>query len=90
MIRCKATSKFTLEKFDELENLNRATGQKEKGWIYTNDEFECKQAMADYLSGNNKYGKSFVEILEVIPEVTPQDDKPIKQTKSKKKKTSKK
>lgn len=90
MIRCKATSKFTLEKFDELKNLKRATGENAKGHLYVNDEFECEQAMADYLFGNNKYGKSFVEILEVIPEVTPQDDKPIKQTKSKKKKTSKK
>ena len=83
MIRCEALDEFSLSRFRELKNIERAKADKnETGWLYKGDKFECKQDLADYLNGANDYKKSFVRILEVIPI---QEERKTKQTKKSKK-----
>ena len=69
MIKCEVIKRFSLERFGELKNIERASAKKDEGELYVGDRFECDKEIADYLNGNNIYGKSFIKILEVIPEV---------------------
>lgn len=66
MIKCEVIENFTLEKFDELENIIRK-GADTKGKLYVGDTFECDEEMAKYLNGENSYNKSVIKVLEVIP-----------------------
>lgn len=69
MIKVKAIVEFTLEKFNELKNIERFNPDaNEKGKIYVGDIFECDKEMSDYLLGENKTKKAVVEVIEVIPE----------------------
>lgn len=80
-VRVKVKEFFSLGKFNELEELVRANAENDKyGELYAGDTFLCTKEMAEYLSGKNKYGKSFLEeeILEVIP-----DEKPKRKRKKK-------
>lgn len=95
MIKLQALENFTLERFDELQNIERKNPNKnEKGKLYENDEFECNKELADYLLGNNAIHRAVVKVIEIIPEVNVKIDgdalakEVIKQTK--KKKSSKK
>lgn len=89
MVRLKVTEGFDLAKFDELKELVRANARNdEKGHLYRDDMFLCTQEMAEYLTGNNKYKKSFAEVIEVIPEVKIEKEE-IKPVKIKTKKTTK-
>lgn len=68
MIKCEVIiDNFTLKAFDELKNIKRAR-RDVKGTLYLGDTFECTEKMADYLTGNNQYGKAVVKIIEVVPE----------------------
>lgn len=67
MIKCEVIKEFTLEKFDELKNIQRRSIET-KGKLYVGDTFECDKAMADYLLGDNKDKHVVVKIIEVIPE----------------------
>lgn len=69
MVKCEVTKNFTLEKFDELENLKRKSIN-ERGSLFVGDTFCCNQEMADYLTGNNAKKSVVVKILEVVPEST--------------------
>lgn len=69
MVKLEALEDFTLGRFDELENITRANeGKNEKGWVYLGDVFECKEDLYNYLTGDNKYERTFVRVIEVIPE----------------------
>ena len=80
MIKCETIQEFTLEKFDELQNIKRIS-KNQVGKLFVGDTFECSKEMADYLTGNNKNGDVVVRIIEVKPE--------IKEEKPKKKKVKK-
>lgn len=67
MIKLQAIESFTLERFDELENIERV-GQDTYGRINTNDKFECTKDLADYLLGDNPVKRAVVKVIEVIPE----------------------
>lgn len=70
MVRLKVTEDFDLGKFDELKELVRFNAMNDtKGHLYINDMFLCTQEMAEYLTGNNKYNRTFAEVIEVIPDV---------------------
>ena len=87
MIKVKVIENFTLGKFNELTNIVRKS-KDEDGSLFVGDIFECTQEMADYLTGNNKEKRAFVEVIEVIPEKEikeeVKEEKP-KRTRSKKK-----
>lgn len=67
MIKCEVIKEFTLEKFDELKNIQRRRIDT-KGKLYVGDTFECDKEMADYLMGDNKNKQVVVKVIEVEPE----------------------
>lgn len=67
MIKLKALENFSLERFEEIQNIERA-GKEAKKWINKNDKFECNKDLADYLLGNNPLGRPVVKVIEVEPE----------------------
>lgn len=101
MIRCEVVEKFTLKKFNELQNIERFSKEHEdkkyNGYLFAKDKFECSQEMAEYLTGNNPLKKQVVRIIEVQPEkeekpeiqitteTTPEKPKATKKKKSSKK-----
>ena len=68
MIKLRTIKVFTLEKFNELQNVKRATGSDNYGVLYVGDTFECNEEMAKYLTGDNKLKLKVAEIVEIIPE----------------------
>lgn len=66
MIKARANQDFSLERFNELKNIQRFR-KEEEGKIFKNDIFECEEDLADYLSGNNKLNIKVIDIIEVIP-----------------------
>lgn len=104
MIKVKVIEKFNLNETDynNLVNLKRASIDV-KGKLFVNDEFECTETLAKYLSGENKYNKPYIEVIEVdntkMPKLKEEIETPvetitaelkIKPKKITKKKTSKK
>ena len=93
MIKVKVTSQFTLGAFKELKNIVRANPQKDKeNYLFVGDTFECTDKMAKYLGGENQQNKSFVEVIEIIPEKEIQDviQKAVDEATPKTKRTRKK
>jgi len=90
MIKCKVIKEFTLSKFSELKNIKRANLDTD-GRLYVNDEFECDNEMAEYLTGKNDKGNVVVKVIEIIPEkVIEKEEVEQEAKKPTKKKTSKK
>lgn len=67
MIKVQVIDEFTLEKFNELKNIERARIDV-KGKLFIGDKFECSKEMCDYLLGNNHLNKAVVKVIEVAPE----------------------
>lgn len=67
MIKCKVIENFTLEKFNQLENVKKVETRKGNEFG-VGDTFECTEKMADYLTGNNALNKIVVKVIEVEPE----------------------
>lgn len=86
MIKCEVIENFTLEKFNQLENVKKVEIRKGNEFG-VGDTFECTEKMADYLTGNNALNKIVVKVIEVEPE---QVEEVKTEQKPKKKKTSKK
>lgn len=102
MIKCEVIESFTLEKFNQLENVKKVETRKGNEFG-VGDTFECTEKMADYLTGNNALNKTVVKVIEVKPEQVEEakvEDNAFKEENSidvidegikpKKKKTSKK
>jgi len=94
MVRLQATQDFTLEAYNQIKIIKRANEEKdEQGWVYANDELECNETMADYLTGGNEKKIVVAKIIEVIPEVKKNEtieDTIIKEERKETKKRSKK
>lgn len=86
MIKCKVIENFTLEKFNQLENVKKIEIRKDNEFG-VGDTFECTEKMADYLTGNNALNKTVVKVIEVVPE---QLEEVKTEQKPKRKKTGKK
>lgn len=69
MIKCEAIKEFTLERFNELKNIQRKSIEV-KGKILIGDTFECEKELADYLLGENDKNIVVVKVIEVIPEIS--------------------
>ena len=102
MIKVEVIEEFTLERFDELKNIQRKSIEV-KGRLFVGDTFECDEDMVKYLTGNNEQGKTVVKVIEVKPEIKILSQSPIEELekamnvktkittiKTKKKKSSKK
>ena len=70
MIKVEVIESFTLERFNELKNIERV-GQDTKNKLNVGDKFECAKELADYLLGDNKLKRPFVRVIEIIPVETP-------------------
>lgn len=91
MIKCKTIKEFTLKKFKELKNIERANDVYVEGKLYVGDTFECNKDMVDYLLGDNPKKEVVIEVIEVIPEEKIKEEvKPKKEVKKTTKKKSKK
>lgn len=66
MIKVEVIDNFTLEKYDELKNIERHSNSS-GNYFKVRDIFECTEEMAKYLTGNNDQKKVVVKVLEVIP-----------------------
>lgn len=66
MIKVEALQEFTLARFNEIENIERAR-RDETGKLFTGDKFECEKELCDYLLGANPLGKAVVKVIEVVP-----------------------
>lgn len=93
MIKCEVIEKFNLKDFAKLKNIKRVAKNVE-GKLFVGDTFECDEAMADYLTGNNVLKKAVVKVIEVTKkEITKEakiveeiiEEQPKKKTKNKKK-----
>lgn len=67
MIKCEVIENFTLEKFNQLENVKKVEIRKGNEFG-VGDTFDCTEKMADYLTGNNALNKTVVKVIEVEPE----------------------
>ena len=66
MIRCEVIEPFTLERFNELKDIEWK-GVETPGRLNVGDKFLCEKELADYLNGGNSKQKVVVKIIEVIP-----------------------
>ena len=83
MIKVEVIEDFTLGKFNELKNIERANPNKnEDGHLYKNDKFDCNEEMAKYLGGENGEHRAFVKIIEIIPKEVTEEEKPKRRRKS--------
>lgn len=101
MIKCEVIENFTLEKFNQLENVKKVEIRKSNEFGIR-DTFDCTEKMADYLTGNNALNKTVVKVIEVEPEKIEEVEEPkviideekvkeiVVDKKHKKKKSSKK
>ena len=64
MIKLQALENFTLERFNEIQDIERA-GREQKNWINKNDTFKCSKDLADYLLGDNPLKRPVVKVIEV-------------------------
>jgi len=85
MIKLEVTERFTLQRFDELKDIERI-GTATYGQLFVGDKFWCEKELADYLMGNNKLNKSFVKVIEIMPEKEVKEEK-LEKPKKKKKST---
>lgn len=83
MIKCQAIRDFTLERFNDLEDINRKRIDV-KGKIFEGDTFKCEKDLADYLMGKNDKGVVVAKVLEIEPEkeevVIPLEEQSVKDT----------
>ena len=70
MIKVEAIIDFTLEKFDELKNIQRKSIE-QKGKLFEGDTFNCTKEMYKYLTGTNDKGITVVKVIEVEPKIIP-------------------
>lgn len=66
MIKCQAIRDFTLERFNDLEDINRKRIDV-NGKIFEGDTFKCEKDLADYLMGKNDKGVVVAKVLEIEP-----------------------
>lgn len=91
MIKLEVIEGFTLERFNELKNIERI-GIETPGKLNVGDKFECSKEIADYLLGNNPIERAVVKVIEIIPEKAkeePKEELIIEEKPKKKKKSTK-
>lgn len=67
MFKCEVIKNFSLNRFDELIDIERKTIN-QYGKLYEGDRFKCNKEMVEYLTGKNEKCANVVKIIEIIPE----------------------
>lgn len=67
MMKLEAIINFTLERYDELKNIERISIET-KGRLYPGDRFECNEDLGKYLLGENDRKLVVAKLIEIIPE----------------------
>lgn len=67
MMKLEAIINFTLERYDELKNIERVSIDT-KGRLYPGDRFECNEDLGEYLLGENDRKLAVAKLIEIIPE----------------------
>lgn len=68
MIKVKVIENFSFGRYNEVENVIKVNGKGISNYFEKGDIFDCQKDIADYLIKTNKFGKPFVQIIEVIPD----------------------
>lgn len=68
MIKVKVIENFSFGRYNEVENIIKVNGKGISNYFEKGDIFDCQKDIADYLIKTNKFGKPFVQIIEVIPD----------------------
>lgn len=90
MIKVRVINKFTLKDYAKLKNVSKLVNSNPNEFN-KGDTFECDEAMAKYLTGDNALNMVAVEVLEVIEEPKEEPKKEVKiEPKVEVKKTKKK
>ena len=81
MVRLEVTEEVDVSRFNEITEVIRRNAQNDtNGHLYVGDIVLCNEEIANYLNGENKNNKSYVKVIEVIPE----EKKPVKRGKKSK------
>jgi hypothetical protein len=76
MIKVEVIEGFTLKDFNCLKNIVRRD-QDKKGELFVGDTFECDEAMVKYLSGENRYHRAYIKVIEILPKEEPKEEPKI-------------
>ena len=68
MIKVKVIEDFFFGRYNEVKNIVKANNKGISNHFEKGDTFECQKDVAEYLVKDNKLGKPFVEIIEIIPD----------------------
>lgn len=72
MVRAEVTEEVDVGRFDEIIEIVRQNAQNDtKGHLFVGDIVTCKEDLANYLNGENRLGRAFVKVIEVIPDEKP-------------------
>jgi len=69
MIKVEVVEEFTLGDFYKVKETLKRKAKEKEGKLFVGDTFECDENLLRYLTGGNPYGKAFVKVIEVIPEL---------------------
>lgn len=70
MVRVEVINEFTLGDFYKIKNTIVRKARSKEGYLFVGDTFECDEDMLKYLTGANSYKRTFIKVIEVIPEAT--------------------
>ena len=85
MVRLEVTEEVDVGRFNEIKEVIRRNAQNDtNGHLYVGDIVLCNEEIANYLNGENKNNKSYVKVIEVIPEEKKEEKKPVKRGKKSK------
>lgn len=70
MIKVEVIEEFTYGDFYKIKDTLVRHSKEKEGWLYKGDTFECDEPTLAYLTGANKFNKTVVKVIEVVPEVT--------------------
>lgn len=84
MVRLRVQDKFTLKDYAKVYAIKKQSKQEDE--FIEGDIIECDNNMAKYLDGDNPLNKSFVKIIEVIPDEVETKEEPVKKVAKKRNK----
>lgn len=76
MVRLEVTEEVDVSRFNEITEVIRRNAQNDtNGHLFVGDIVLCNEEIAEYLNGNNKNKKSYVKVIEFIPEEKKEEKK---------------